>query len=327
MLGSAAPAPTGVAAALSCANRRREPPIRSRHVRRRPVLASTVLAAALVLAGCGSTEPESSLPTATGDFGEKPEITFPDAEPPAELTTDVLVEGDGEEVAETDLVVADYLGQVWDGKVFDNSYDAKGEAEPQPLTIPLSQLVPGWAKGLSGVKVGSRVLLSLPPEEGYGEAGNEQAGIKGTDTIVFVVDVIEAYGADSGAQADAVPDAAAAASVGPQVTGELGGEASVTVPAGTPEPTEIVTTVLAKGSGEPVTEGTIIAQYSAVDWTGAGVGSSWQDGQPQAFPVQPEQPTFMGLVGVPLGSRVLLQIPGSAPNPSVAVVVDLVDQR
>ncbi|MGW6129134.1 FKBP-type peptidyl-prolyl cis-trans isomerase [Cellulomonas sp. NPDC055163] len=295
-------------------------------MRRRPVLASTVLAAALVLAGCGASEPESSLPTASGEFGDKPEITFPDAEPPAELTTDVISEGDGAEVAPTDLIVADYLGQVWDGEVFDNSYDAKGEAEPTPLTIPLSQLVPGWAKGLEGVKVGSRVMLSLPPEEGYGEEGNEQAGIKGTDTIVFVVDVLNSYSADASAQADAVPDAAAAASVAPQVTGELGSVATVTVPAGSPEPTEVVTTVLAEGTGEPVAEGQLIAQYSGVDWTGSSIGSSWEDKTPQAFPVSPDEPTFAGLVGVPLGSRVLLQIPSAEASPAIAVVIDLIDQ-
>ncbi|GEA89915.1 FKBP-type peptidyl-prolyl cis-trans isomerase [Cellulomonas cellasea] len=295
-------------------------------MRRRPVLASTVLAAALVLAGCGSSEPESSLPTASGEFGEKPEITFPEAEPPTELTTDVISEGDGPEVAETDLIVADYLGQVWDGKVFDNSYDPKGEGEAQPLIIPLSELVPGWAKGLAGVKVGSRVLLSLPPEEGYGEEGNEQAGIEGTDTIVFVVDVRDSYGADAKAQADAAPDAAAAASVAPQVTGELGSEATVTVPAGSPEPTEVVTTVLATGTGDPVVEGNLVAQYSGVDWAGSSIGSSWEDGTPQLFPVSPEQPTFAGLVGVPLGSRVLLQIPSAEASPAIAVVIDLIGQ-
>ena len=33
-------------------------------------------------------------------------------------------------------------------------------------------------------------MIIAPPEYGYGEAGNEGAGIKGTDTLVFVVDVL-----------------------------------------------------------------------------------------------------------------------------------------
>ena len=43
------------------------------------------------------------------------------------------------------------------------------------------------------MKAGSRVLMSIPPEKGYGAAGQSQAGIKGDDTLVFVVDVLGAY--------------------------------------------------------------------------------------------------------------------------------------
>ena len=45
---------------------------------------------------------------------------------------------------------------------------------------------------LVGQKVGSRVLVVVPPAEGYGKDGNQQAGIKGTDTLVFVVDILAA---------------------------------------------------------------------------------------------------------------------------------------
>jgi peptidylprolyl isomerase len=34
-------------------------------------------------------------------------------------------------------------------------------------------------------------MLSIPPAEGYGSAGNSDAGIKGTDSLVFVVDIID----------------------------------------------------------------------------------------------------------------------------------------
>jgi len=73
--------------------------------------------------------------------------------------------------------------------VFDSSY-ASGNLLNQP--VGKGQLVPGFDKGIVGQTVGSRVLLVLPPAEGYGKAGNTQAGIKGTDTIVFVVDILAA---------------------------------------------------------------------------------------------------------------------------------------
>jgi peptidylprolyl isomerase len=54
-------------------------------------------------------------------------------------------------------------------------------------------VITGWSSGLRGVKVGSRVMLVIPPKDGYGSSGNSQAGIKGTDTLVFVVDVLAAF--------------------------------------------------------------------------------------------------------------------------------------
>jgi len=41
-------------------------------------------------------------------------------------------------------------------------------------------------------------MLIVPPADGYGKQGNPHAGIKGTDTLVFVVDVIGAVGGASG---------------------------------------------------------------------------------------------------------------------------------
>jgi peptidylprolyl isomerase len=56
----------------------------------------------------------------------------------------------------------------------------------------VGQVIPGWDKGLVGQTVGSRVLLVIPPADGYGSAGSPQANIKGTDTLVFVVDILAA---------------------------------------------------------------------------------------------------------------------------------------
>ena len=54
------------------------------------------------------------------------------------------------------------------------------------------QVIKGWDNGLVGQKVGSRVLLVIPPAEGYGTAGSPPK-ISGTDTLVFVVDILAAY--------------------------------------------------------------------------------------------------------------------------------------
>lgn len=128
------------------------------------------------------------LPAVSGDFGTKPTLEFPDAQAPAGLQVSVLREGSGATVEAGREIVVDYLGQTWAGRVFDNSYD-----RGQPLSFPIGvgMVIGGWDKGLVGQRVGSRVLLSIPPELGYGSRGVPQAGIAGGDTLVFVVDITD----------------------------------------------------------------------------------------------------------------------------------------
>jgi peptidylprolyl isomerase len=100
-----------------------------------------------------------------------------------------LVKGDGAKVKKGQTIVVNYLGQVFGGKKpFDDSYSA----EPTSFQIGVGAVVPGWDKTLVGTNVGSRVVMAIPPEDGYGKKGNPQAGIKGDDTLYFVVDVLAA---------------------------------------------------------------------------------------------------------------------------------------
>lgn len=109
--------------------------------------------------------------------------------PDGELTSAYLIEGTGEPVQKGQTIVADYLGQVYGGnKPFDESYSA----QPASFQIGVGAVVKGWDETLVGAPVGSRVMIAIPPEFGYGKAGNEQAGITGTDTLYFVVDILAA---------------------------------------------------------------------------------------------------------------------------------------
>lgn len=129
----------------------------------------------------------AELPAASGSFGDKPTLTFGSGQAPADLAVEVLTAGDGALVEAGDTIVVNYLGQTWGGHVFDNSYD-RGETISFPIGV--GAVIGGWDAGLVGRSIGSRVLLSIPPHEGYGPRGVPQAGIRGTDTLVFVVDVV-----------------------------------------------------------------------------------------------------------------------------------------
>jgi peptidylprolyl isomerase len=109
--------------------------------------------------------------------------------PDGKLRSAVLIQGTGATVKKGQSITVNYLGQVYQAKQpFDESYTK----EPATFGIGTGQVIPGWDKTLVGQKVGSRVILAIPPQEGYGKQGQPQAGIKGTDTLYFVVDILGA---------------------------------------------------------------------------------------------------------------------------------------
>ena len=129
----------------------------------------------------------AALPEVSGSYGSKPTLAFPDADASGELEVLVLSRGDGALVEAGDDIEVHYLGQSWKGGVFDNSYD-RGESISFPIGV--GAVIAGWDEGLVGQQVGSRVLLSIPSHLGYGDRGVPQAGIRGGDTLVFVVDIV-----------------------------------------------------------------------------------------------------------------------------------------
>ena len=133
-----------------------------------------------------------TLPTVTAKAGAAPTLTFASSSPPSGLVAKTLIKGNGPKVAKGDYVIAQYVGYIWrTKKVFGSSWS---QGSPFGFVIGASpeQVIPGWDKGLEGQTVGSRVLLSIPSAQGYGSSGASQAGIKGNDTLLFVVDILDA---------------------------------------------------------------------------------------------------------------------------------------
>jgi peptidylprolyl isomerase len=121
----------------------------------------------------------------TNTDGKAPSLTVPKTDAPAKLVSNYVIEGKGEAVKSTDTLTVQYKGVLWkDGKEFDSSY-ARGGV---PATFQLAGVIPGWSKGLEGKKVGSRVLLVVPPADGYGDQA--QGPIPAKSTLVFTVDIL-----------------------------------------------------------------------------------------------------------------------------------------
>ncbi|MGY0066324.1 FKBP-type peptidyl-prolyl cis-trans isomerase [Streptomyces sp. QTS137] len=252
---------------------------------------------------------DGPLPAITGgvEFGEKPTMAKGSGDPSKDLAVKTVIAGGGRTVAENDFVVAHYLGQVWStAKVFDNSYDRKA-----PLAIQLAQgsIIDGWRYGLTGKKAGSRVQMAVPPTWGYGAQGNEQAGIKGTDTLVFVVDVQDTFNAKSSAEGGEVAqDNVDLPKVGTNTDGEA---PSIEVP-DTKAPTKLVSSYVLEGDGEEVgADNSVLVQYRGVLWDGGKeFDSTYERGQLTSFSLQQVVKGWaQGLTGKKVGSRVLIVIP------------------
>ncbi|MFN8183702.1 MAG: FKBP-type peptidyl-prolyl cis-trans isomerase [Candidatus Nanopelagicales bacterium] len=152
--------------------------------------------------GSGGTTPSPSAPvstaaspsgdsvttdgvTVTGSPGSEPVIAVDTAATaPDQLVVKEITPGTGKAVGPNSLVTVQYVGTAWStGQVFDSSW-ATGEVQ-----FPIKGVIPGWQNGLQGVKEGARVLLIIPPDQGYGQSPPPGSGIGVNDTLVFVVDV------------------------------------------------------------------------------------------------------------------------------------------
>jgi FKBP-type peptidyl-prolyl cis-trans isomerase len=320
----------------------------------RRLLAITVipLLACLVLAGCGSSKPSSSASssssaasnpnantsvTVAGTFGTAPVVKIPKLDANNKLTVKTVIQGTGATLTRSDALAANFVVYTWDGT---SSSLKQNTFLTNPAIIPSSSL-PGLESALIGQKVGSRVLAVIPPKEGFGTAGNPQAGIKGTTTLVFVLDMIKAYATT--ASASGATESSGGGSL-PTVTAHAGSAPTITVPSSKP-PTTLVTKTLIKGSGPKVVKGQyIIVQYAGYIWRTKKVfDSSWSSGSPFGFVIgaSPEQVITgwdTGLTGQTVGSRVMLVIPpkdgygttgasqaGITGTDTLVFVVDIID--
>jgi peptidylprolyl isomerase len=133
--------------------------------------------------------PKAGLPTVVVDGAKAAKITVPKTKAPSKLIVQPLIKGTGPVVKAGQNIKVSYTGVLWkNGKKFDASAD-HGSSFDTP--IGAGKVITGWDKGLVGQTVGSRVLLVVPPAEGYGAKGSPPL-IGAKDTLVFVIDILVA---------------------------------------------------------------------------------------------------------------------------------------
>jgi FKBP-type peptidyl-prolyl cis-trans isomerase len=284
-------------------------------MRRAAALLAIPLLAGAAVAGCGSSSSSSSAPpaasgsavTATGKFGTAPKVTIPAEKANGALYTKTLIPGTGAPLTTSETPLGNFVLYDWSGtthKLLGSTYSSGSP------TLFQGQMLPGLQQALIGQKIGSRVIAVIPPKDGFGTNGNSQIGVKGTDTLVFIVDLIQEFGNTAGVAGTQTSNGGGAL---PTVTAAAGKAPVITIPSGKPPKTLQVKTLI-KGTGAKVAKGNLlVVQYTGVNWRTKKVfDSSWSRSAPTAFSIgvgQVIKGWDTGLVGQTVGSRVLLVIP------------------
>ena len=131
--------------------------------------AVAVVVSAICLAGCGG---DMSSPSGGGTL----------------VVQDVVV-GTGATAVAGDTVTVHYVGTLTNGTKFDSSYDRN---QPYTFRLGAGQVIPGFDQGVTGMRVGGKRRLTIPPDLAYGSQG--QGPIPPNATIVFEIDLLSIAG-------------------------------------------------------------------------------------------------------------------------------------
>jgi peptidylprolyl isomerase len=303
------------------------------------------LAVIAALAGCGTkgapaagpaTNPNASV-TVAGIAGKAPTVKIPAERAGSGLVTRTLIRGNGPALAVGDSYLANFDVYLWHGKTHKLLYSSYTST---PEVLPVQMGLSGLQQALTGQRVGSRVLAVLPPKYAYGTTGNAQLGVTATDTMVWVVDLLDAYAPTDAASGKTITNGGGSL---PKITMAAGTGPTITIPKTAP-PTKLVVTTLIKGTGAPLKAGqAIVVRYVASIWrTGKVFNDNWPSvstptAAPNVFTLGQLIPAWnTGLVGIPVGSRVMLVVPpaegygktgnkqaGIKPTDTLVFVVDV----
>lgn len=127
------------------------------------IIAAAVLITATVLAQTATHKaqvvPNTNAPTKVTGDGVKTDSGL--------QYWDIRV-GTGVVAKDGDHVKVHYTGWLTNGKKFDSSVDAH---QPFDFTIGKGDVIKGWEEGVTGMKVGGKRQLRIPPQLAYGDQG------------------------------------------------------------------------------------------------------------------------------------------------------------
>jgi peptidylprolyl isomerase len=292
-----------------------------------------VLTFVLAVAGCSGGSPLDRL--SVGGTAKDPKVTVPENFSVDETTTKVIKQGSGDKLGDGDRLKVDAV--IYNGRTGKQMISSLATGEPMPVElIEGGGSLPGLVKALKGQRVGSRLIVAIPPIDGFGTQIPDGLNMLSSDTLVFDLKIVsKGLKAASGTKQKLPADV-------PAVVVKDGRPTGFTKTASTPATlTESSAHIVIQGDGAKVRKGgTVVAHYlGQVFPQGAVFDASWDRGAPATFPLTSVIKCWQNLLpGVPIGSRVVLECTaadayGDSPQPggkikpgdALLFVVDVLD--
>jgi FKBP-type peptidyl-prolyl cis-trans isomerase len=268
------------------------------------------------VAGCSPTVSAgdaSKVVSATGKLGTAPvaKIPTPLYAPKTQVST--IIAGHGAAISSGQPVVLDFTS--YNGrtdKVFQKTAYLSNQGAV--LSAGGSEL-PAVNEALVCAQVGSRIAIVASPKDGHAGKAISASGIRKNDSLVYIVDVRQAFLAKANGRAQA-PQLGR-----PAVVTSANGTPGITLPP-TAAPKSLQTTVLKAGTGAKLkTGGVAIVKYTAVGWSAAPsvFDSTWKAGEAAVMQLGSASLSAgltTALTGKTVGSQVLVVIPASQATPA-----------
>lgn len=252
---------------------------------------------------CAASGPLSDSVKVSGEFGELPTVEFEAPLAPEVTERTVVTEGDGDPTPYGAVATVDYsFYNATTGDVIESTNFTDGEEAV--FVIDEAQLLPGLLKTVECTPIGSRVVGVVPATDAFGEEGLEDFDIAAGDSLLFVVDVVDAATRAWGEQQDA-PEGF------PTVELDDDGAPTVTIPDDYELPTTSQSATLLAGDGREVqaTDQVYIQYYGLDAETGDVFDQTW-DGTPYGGSASGFITGFTdALVGQKVGSQFIVVIP------------------
>lgn len=160
---------------------------------------AAALVISMILAGCAGPDHSTERLGKPGSKGTtdarviegvKPEVAVPPGPPPDDLVVTDLRKGTGSPAKRGSLLTVQFAALRWNGEPFQSSWD---DSQFQSFSFRLgadpSSVIPGWERGLLGMRDGGRRQLIVPPTYLY-DRDMPPDYLQRSDSVVYVVELL-----------------------------------------------------------------------------------------------------------------------------------------